>query len=148
LTAEGIAALIEDIRKNGLLQPPVVTPDLRVVMGERRVLALRALGIEEVEVIVVFGLDSLETIEAFMLGEGCSVREKTLEERVGFFRYLLSTFVPVNKSDWIPFIDPGIEKTISLKEEGRFDVLNWNSLTPLSKSVWKVSPGGNSSQPP
>ena len=52
-----IASLASSIQEIGLLQPPVVTPDLRLVAGRRRIAAVRSLGWTEVPVTVVENLD-------------------------------------------------------------------------------------------
>jgi N6-adenosine-specific RNA methylase IME4 len=50
-------ALADSIRELGLLQPLTVTPDRRLVAGERRMAAVRLLGWADVPVHVVRGLD-------------------------------------------------------------------------------------------
>jgi len=45
-----IEALAEDIEKNGLINPPVITPDRKLIAGERRLRACKMLGWEEIEV--------------------------------------------------------------------------------------------------
>ena len=39
-----VSSLARSIKSVGLLHPPVVTPDLRLVAGERRLAAVRSLG--------------------------------------------------------------------------------------------------------
>jgi ParB family chromosome partitioning protein len=51
-------ALVDSIRAVGLLHPLVVTPDLRLVAGRRRLLALLTLQRDTAPVYVVEGLDS------------------------------------------------------------------------------------------
>jgi ParB family chromosome partitioning protein len=48
-----IGALAESIRNVGLLHPPVITPDGRLIAGERRLRACQALGWTSVLVTVV-----------------------------------------------------------------------------------------------
>jgi len=45
-----ISELAEDILVNGLINPPVVTPDLVLLAGERRMKAMKQLGYNQVEV--------------------------------------------------------------------------------------------------
>jgi ParB-like chromosome segregation protein Spo0J len=51
---DGLAASIIDV---GLLQPIVLTPELRLVAGRRRLAAMQALGEAEVPAYIVHGLD-------------------------------------------------------------------------------------------
>lgn len=82
-----IASLANSIQEVGLLQPPVVTPDLQLVAGERRLSALRQLGWTDVPVNVAENLDNAglllkaerdENIQrrGLTLGEERSVRKK------------------------------------------------------------------------
>lgn len=48
-----IEELAADIEKNGLINPPTVTPDMRLLAGERRIRAMKYLGWSEVEVRVM-----------------------------------------------------------------------------------------------
>jgi ParB/RepB/Spo0J family partition protein len=47
---KNIPKLAESIRKNGLLQPPVVTRDLVLVVGERRMVACKSLGWTDISI--------------------------------------------------------------------------------------------------
>jgi ParB-like chromosome segregation protein Spo0J len=67
-----IAALANSIRDVGLIQPLVVTSDLRLVAGRRRLEAVRELGWDEVPVNVVTGLDDeLQAIRAEFTENTC-----------------------------------------------------------------------------
>lgn len=60
-----LTALADSIANVGLLHPPVVTRDLRLIAGERRVAALRSLGLTECEVTVADNLtEALELLRA------------------------------------------------------------------------------------
>ncbi|MZP31219.1 ParB N-terminal domain-containing protein [Heliobacterium undosum] len=48
-----IEELAKDIQENGLINPPVVTPELVLIAGERRIRACKSLGLTEVEVRVM-----------------------------------------------------------------------------------------------
>lgn len=48
-----ITELAEDIRVNGLINPPVVTPEKVLLAGERRIMAMKELGYKQVEVRVM-----------------------------------------------------------------------------------------------
>jgi hypothetical protein len=60
-----VSSLARSIKSVGLLHPPVVTPDLRLVAGERRLRAIRELGWTEVPVTVADGLaEALAALQA------------------------------------------------------------------------------------
>lgn len=52
-----VAALANSIDDVGLLQPIVLTPDLELVSGERRIRAVETLGHDAIEAFIVHGLD-------------------------------------------------------------------------------------------
>ncbi|MBQ9603852.1 MAG: ParB N-terminal domain-containing protein, partial [Firmicutes bacterium] len=54
-----IDELARDIEENGLMNPPVVTEDMRLIAGERRCRALKKLGRTETEVRVMPVADAL-----------------------------------------------------------------------------------------
>lgn len=59
-------SLEENVRKQGIIQPPVARPDdgsLRVVVGQRRTLAAQSVGLDNIPVIVIDWNDS-EALEA------------------------------------------------------------------------------------
>ena len=46
-----IQELADDIKENGLINPPVITPDTyELITGERRIRAMKLLGYEQIEV--------------------------------------------------------------------------------------------------
>ena len=48
-----IQELADDIKENGLINPPVVTPEFELIAGERRLRALQLLNYKQVEVRVM-----------------------------------------------------------------------------------------------
>ena len=81
LADESIATLADDIERHGLRHPIEVKPDGTIVEGERRWRAVRRLGWDEVDVVVVEGIDDDEAIKAYTLDAYSSVRDATVEER-------------------------------------------------------------------
>ena len=77
-----IAALAASIEDVGLLQPPVVTPDLRLVAGERRIAALRKLGRTEVRVHTVANLSDAAALLRAERDENTQRKEMTPSEKV------------------------------------------------------------------
>jgi ParB-like chromosome segregation protein Spo0J len=79
-----IAALIKSIEAVGLLQPPVVTAELQLIAGGRRLQALRELGRQEADVYVAAGLDdALDRLRAEREENTCR-KELTPSEAVAF----------------------------------------------------------------
>ena len=58
-----IQELAEDIKTNGLINPPVVTPDYELIAGERRLRALKELGYNQIEVRVMTVNDALHQLK-------------------------------------------------------------------------------------
>ncbi len=58
-----IKELADDIKENGLINPPVVTPDFELIAGERRLRAMKYLGYEQVEVRVMTVKDALHQLK-------------------------------------------------------------------------------------
>lgn len=77
----GIDELAESIKKHGLIQPPVVTDNLKLVAGERRLRACKELGFEEIEVRLREDLDELEQRE-MELEENIARKQFTWQEEV------------------------------------------------------------------
>ena len=77
-----IQALATSIREIGLLHPPVVTPGLRLVAGERRLKAMAALGWTEAEVRVAAGLQDAALLARAELEENTCRKDLDGEEIV------------------------------------------------------------------
>jgi ParB family chromosome partitioning protein len=58
-----IEELANDIKENGLINPPVVTPEYELIAGERRLRALKHLGYEQIEVRVMSVKDALHQLK-------------------------------------------------------------------------------------
>jgi ParB family transcriptional regulator, chromosome partitioning protein len=58
-----IEELAKDIKENGLINPPVVTPDMELIAGERRLRAMKSLGYAQVEVRVMTVQDALHQLK-------------------------------------------------------------------------------------
>lgn len=58
-----IQELAEDIKTNGLINPPVVTPEYELIAGERRLRALKELGYNQIEVRVMTVKDALHQLK-------------------------------------------------------------------------------------
>lgn len=58
-----IEELANDIKENGLINPPVVTPDFELIAGERRLRACKHLGYDQIEVRVMTVKDALHQLK-------------------------------------------------------------------------------------
>ena len=58
-----IEELAKDIKENGLINPPVVTPDMELIAGERRLRAMKSLGYPQVEVRIMTVQDALHQLK-------------------------------------------------------------------------------------
>ncbi len=86
LSEAGLGELANDIAVRGLRYPIDVTTDGVILDGERRWRAIRSLGWTHVKVVVRPGVESAEDIERYILQAYSTVRDATVEERVGVYR--------------------------------------------------------------
>jgi len=82
-----IEELADDIKENGLINPPVVTPDLQLIAGERRLRACKHLGWEQIEVRVMTVRDYEHQLK-MEISENENRKEFTFSERVDWARRL------------------------------------------------------------
>jgi len=82
-----IEELAQDIAENGLINPPVVTPDYTLIAGERRLRACKHLGWQQIEVRVVNVRDYEHQLR-MEISENENRKEFTFSERVDWARRL------------------------------------------------------------
>ncbi|MCC9296524.1 ParB N-terminal domain-containing protein [Clostridium sp. WLY-B-L2] len=82
-----IDELAEDIKENGLINPPVVTPEFHLIAGERRLRALEYLGYEQVEVRVMAAKDYEHQFK-LEISENENRKDFTFSERIEYARKL------------------------------------------------------------
>lgn len=82
-----IEELAQDIKSNGLINPPVITPDNQLIAGERRLQALKELGYEQIEVRVM-SVDDLEHKLNLEINENENRKDFTKSERIEYARQL------------------------------------------------------------
>ena len=79
--------LSDDIAKNGLINPPVVTPEYELIAGERRLQAMKNLGYEQVEVRVM-SVEDAEHMLNLEINENENRKDFNKTERIEYARQL------------------------------------------------------------
>ena len=79
--------LAEDIKENGLINPPVVTPDLQLIAGERRLRACQRLGWKQIEVRVMTVRDAEHQLK-LEINENENRKDFTFTEKMEWARRL------------------------------------------------------------
>ena len=82
-----IDELARDIEENGLMNPPVVTEDMKLIAGERRCRALKKLGRTETEVRVMPVADALQAFR-MEISENENRKDFTFSERMRYAKLL------------------------------------------------------------
>ena len=83
-----IQELADDIRENGLINPPVITPDTyELIAGERRLRAMKLLGYKQIEVRPMTVKDAEHQLN-LEISENESRKEFTKSERIDYARQL------------------------------------------------------------
>lgn len=82
-----IDELADDIKSNGLINPPVVTPNYELIAGERRLRACKHLGFQQIEVRVMTVKDYEHQLR-LEISENENRKEFTFSERVAWARRL------------------------------------------------------------
>lgn len=83
-----IQELADDIRENGLINPPVITPDsYELIAGERRLRAMKLLGYKQIEVRPMTVKDAEHQLN-IEISENESRKEFTKSERIDYARQL------------------------------------------------------------
>ena len=82
-----IEELAQDIKENGLINPPVVTPDYNLIAGERRLRAMKHLGWKQIEVRVMT-VDSAEQALNLEISENEVRKDFSKAERIDYARRL------------------------------------------------------------
>ncbi|ANM47004.1 chromosome partitioning protein ParB [Staphylococcus phage vB_SauS_IMEP5] len=82
-----ITSLANDIREQGLINPPVVTPDYELIAGERRLRALKKLDYKQIEVRVM-SVENYEHQLKIEISENEERKEFTYSERMDYAKQL------------------------------------------------------------
>lgn len=86
-----IEGLAESIKEKGLLQPITVNEDMKLLAGERRLLAFKLLGLQEIQAVVRHGIDTVDALEVELVEnvfrkemswtEICNLQKRLFEEK-------------------------------------------------------------------
>lgn len=82
-----IEELANDIKENGLINPPVVTPNNELIAGERRLKACKSLGYQQLEVRIMSVKDSEHQLK-IEISENENRKEFTFSERIDWAKRL------------------------------------------------------------
>lgn len=82
-----IQELADDIKENGLINPPVVTPEFELIAGERRLRALQLLNYKQVEVRVMSVKDAEHQLN-LEISENETRKDFSKKERIDYARRL------------------------------------------------------------
>jgi len=93
-----IDSLAGSIQTLGLLHPPVVTPDLRLIAGGRRLEAVKALGWDMVPVTVMDGLSAAEELLQAESDENAEREPLTPSEKSALARRIEDALRPIAKA--------------------------------------------------
>ena len=82
-----IESLAEDIKENGLINPLTLTPDLKLLAGERRLRAVKSLGWKSVDVRIVDNPDDVKKLR-IEISENEHRKEFTFSEKMEYVKLL------------------------------------------------------------
>lgn len=82
-----ILELADDIQENGLINPPVVTPEYELIAGERRLRAMKQLGYKQVEVRVMSVKDAEHQLN-LEISENETRKDFSKKERIDYAKRL------------------------------------------------------------
>jgi N6-adenosine-specific RNA methylase IME4 len=143
ISPEDYANLLEDIKRNGILQPIDITHDNVILDGHQRVKAAMELGIEEVEVRIpeLVGIDEDE----YLISVTMNRRHLTEAQKAVLaneYRKILSEKAKKQRAEIANVVKNGnvsLSETVSDKENGRREVDTRKIASDKFKvSEWKV----------
>jgi ParB family transcriptional regulator, chromosome partitioning protein len=111
-----IESLMESLREIGQLQPIVVTPDLKLVAGGRRLAAARSLGWGEIEAKVAFDLRAAEALLRAERDENTCRKSFAPTEEHSLYEALLELQAPASADSSSPHSAPSSRDRQSVAE--------------------------------
>lgn len=101
-----IESLAEDIKENGLINPVTLTPDGKLLAGERRLRAVKSLGWENVDARIVEDPDDMKQL-SIEISENDNRKEFTFSERREYIGLLHKMFDAQAKANSISNLKKG-----------------------------------------
>ena len=101
-----IESLAADIKENGLINPVTLTPDGKLLAGERRLRAVKSLGWENVDARIVEDPDDMRQL-SIEISENDNRKEFTFSERRDYIRLLHEMFDAQAKANSIANLKKG-----------------------------------------
>ena len=93
-----IEELANDIRENGLINPPVVTPEYELIAGERRLRALQHLDYKQIEVRVMTVQDALHQLK-LEISENENRKDFSFSEKMKWAEELKNEYSKIAKEN-------------------------------------------------
>jgi ParB family chromosome partitioning protein len=93
-----IQELAEDIQANGLINPPVVTPEYELIAGERRLRAMKQLGYKQVEVRVMTVKDALHQLK-LEISENENRKDFSFNEKMSWAKMLEEEYKKIARAN-------------------------------------------------
>ena len=95
-----IEELAQDIKDNGLINPPVVTPELELIAGERRYRAMKSLGWQQIEVRVMTVQDALHKLK-LEISENENRKDFSFNEKMAWAEMLKEEYSRIAKENML-----------------------------------------------
>jgi ParB family chromosome partitioning protein len=93
-----VQELADDIKENGLINPPTVTPDFELIAGERRYRALKLLGYQQIEVRIMTVRDALHQLK-MEISENENRKDFTFSEKMRWAEQLKSEYKKIAEAN-------------------------------------------------
>ena len=113
-----IDSLAEDIRENGLINPVTLTPDGKLLAGERRLRAVKTLGWNTVDARVVENSDDMRRLR-IEISENEHRKEFTFSEKMAYAELLHKQYDAEAKANSLANLKNGDSSSVSRDTVGR-----------------------------
>lgn len=93
-----VQELADDIKENGLINPPTVTPEFELIAGERRYRALKLLGYQQIEVRVMTVQNALHQLK-LEISENENRKDFTFSEKMRWAEQLKAEYKKIAEAN-------------------------------------------------